>query len=284
MAMKIDKSKMVKNLVKKHKLVPHLERAIAEGDFPWEYKYEPKYGDTAWHPSGDCTPSVHELWLKAKGRLPEDGRPLPYKAFQVGHFWHAYLQHIVEKKLGFCDPTAVERKGFYWWGEVKPALVDPLSVYRFDPRVGYASMNYVPAFPEAEAENKRYGIPKPFEWVTGAGDIAPCDIPGHGEYVIDFKTMNGRDYALNEMPGWVAEKYEAQINVYMDFFDLDKGLIVAIQKDSPHEFKEFEFTRNQELIDAIYGKWKLVAACIGEDIEPPEDHEEPLPFTGPINA
>lgn len=246
MTVKLDRTKMTTTLGKKFKLVPHLERVIQEGDFEWEYKYEPKKGDDGWHPSGDCTPTPFELWNKAMG-YSEDTRSLPYKAFQVGHFWHAYLQHIVLEKLGFCGPDDIERRGTKVWG-------------------GSAELEWT----------------KPYHWATGSGDIAPCVIPSHGKYIVDFKTMNGRDYAQAGMPNWVANKYEAQINIYMDFFNVDKGLILCIQKDSPHDMKEFEFERNQALIDAIYEKWRLVSLCLDEGVAPPEDFDIELPFTGPI--
>jgi hypothetical protein len=45
--------------------------------------------------------------------------------------------------------------------------------------------------------------------------------------------------------------------------------------------KEFEFDRNQPLIDAIYSKWKLVGDCVEIGLEPPLDYEVPLPLVGP---
>ncbi len=61
-----DKSKAVINLVNHGKLTPHLERAIGEGEFPWEYKFEEKEDDDAWHPSGHCIPSTAELYKIAQ--------------------------------------------------------------------------------------------------------------------------------------------------------------------------------------------------------------------------
>jgi len=240
MAIKLDKTKMVRNLAANHKLVPHIEKELGKGDFVWQYDYQPKQGDDAWHPSGDCTPSLNELYWKAKDPQPQDFGSALYKTFQVGHFWHQYLQWIVEKKLHFAKPEDIERKGKKRWGEGA------------------------------------------FHWATGSGDIAPCTIPESGEYCVDFKTMNGFDFKRQGVPNWCADKYECQINIYMDFFDLEKGLIVDIQKDAPHDMKEFEFVRNQPLIDAIYHKWNIVSQCLDEGVEPPKEEVIELPVSGAV--
>ncbi len=109
--------------------------------------------------------------------------------------------------------------------------------------------------------------------------MAPCSIPTHDDYVVDFKTMGDHDYRQTGVPTWCANKYEAQINIYMDLFDLDKALIVAIQKGTPHDFKEFEYRRNDTLVDAIYKKWHIVSDALDAGIPPEEDIV--LPFTGP---
>jgi hypothetical protein len=70
------------------------------------------------------------------------------------------------------------------------------------------------------------------------------------------------------------------MNVYMDFFDYDRALIVAVNKDTPHDFKEFEFRRNQPLIDVIYDKWKFVAECLQDEDRP--DADDDLGFELPL--
>jgi hypothetical protein len=233
----------------KYKLVPHLERALAEFDDPWEYKYEPKKGDLGWHPSGDCMPPITSLYHSALDRLNET---VPASRFsnkngQVGHFWHQYLQHVLVHKVGFADDDAIERRGMKHWGG------SPIS------------SRWSEAFP-------------PFHYATGAADVAPCVIPRHGEYVVDFKTMASNQYRQLTVPEWAALKYECQINIYMDFFDLEKGLIVAVNKDSPHELKEFEYRRNDKLVEFIYNKWKIVSECITHE-EPPnglDDNEHDI--------
>jgi hypothetical protein len=228
----------------KYKLVPHLERALADFDEEWSYSYEPKKGDLGWHPSGDCLPPPTVLFESALDRLNNTVPPSRFsnKNGQVGHFWHQYLQHVLVHKLGFAETWAIERRGVKSWG-------DKLS-------------------------------PIPFHYSTGAADVAPCVIPKYGEYVVDFKTMASNQFRQLVVPEWAAHKYEAQINIYMDFFDLEKGLIVCVNKDSPHDLKEFEYRRNDALVGAIYDKWSFVSECLDHN-DPPiqlDDVQFTLPF------
>lgn len=249
MAIKLNTTKhsMARKLVTKTKLAVHIDRAIeSAGDFEWTYNHEAKKGDDAWHPSGDCTLTPRELFDKACGKEERDpiGAGLR-KTFQVGHFWHGYLQHVVVELLGYADWDAIERGGQRVWAE----------------------------------EN---GKPKPYNWCQGSADIAPVKIPGQGEFLVDFKTMGSFDFKKTSLPDWSAAKYEAQMNIYMDFFDLDQAIIVAINKDSPHELKEFIFDRNQPLIDTIYNKWHYVSECLDTGKIPDAAEEWELPIRGSL--
>lgn len=269
MATKLPKSKGFTKAFRKTKLAYVLDQQISkQGEFVWEYKYKPKLEDNAWHPSMHCTPTLAELYHYAKDAKdipvttnPDDGESVQIeprqleaglaKIFQVGHFWHQFLQEICVR-AELCEPEAIECKGGRVWGE-------------------------------AEAGTTEFE-PKPFHWVTGSGDIAPLEVPGHGPYLIDFKTMGSHTFRPNLPSEQTLEKWECQLNVYMDFFNLEKSMIIGINKDSPHDFKEYEFHHNQELIDALYYKWKLVAMCLDEETEPPEDEEVDLPIIGPVNV
>jgi hypothetical protein len=250
---KSEKYNFNKNLVKRHKLATHLDLYLATEVEDFQFAYEPKVDDHGFHPSGHCTPPPTALYELAHDDLAgllvkKEWGTAMLKTFMVGHFWHQLLQKAV-LDLGFAKPDAIERKGLKVWG--------------FDPDLE----------------------PTPYHYATGSGDIAPCSIPKHGDYVVDFKTMSSHQFKTNGIPDWAADKYEAQINIYMDFFDLERGLIVAVNKDSPHDFKEFEFERNQELIDRIYDKWEFVSACVDEGEAPSKLDDElfnDFPYTGPI--
>jgi hypothetical protein len=274
MALKLDKSNLVKNLAKNTKFAYHLDRAIGLGDFEWEYKYKPKTGDTGWHPSGHCTPSMFELYHHAIGNSPDPKAKAPdgtapiqknkregftaqtLKTFQVGHFWHGYLQHLTVEVLGFAGWEDIERKGVRGWGDSIISGVDH--------------------------DGKEVRHYQDWHYVAGSGDVAPLYIPTHGPYLVDFKTMGDFDFKKPGLPDWCADKYECQINIYMDFFDLDRALIIGVQKGTPHDFKEIEFHRNQPLVDALYEKWQIVSACIEDGTVPPEDEVIDLPLTGPV--
>jgi hypothetical protein len=233
-----DDTKFVKAF-QKTQLASHLDRAINDWDGEWAYDYSPKKDDDGWHPSGHCTPTIHELWQVATGQAIDSFSNMN-KTFQVGHFWHQYLQHIVLNVLEFCDEEAIERSGSRKWGD------------------------------------------GPFEYATGSGDIAPVTLPGGKELLVDFKTMASRAFAMPDPPKYAIDKWECQTNIYMDFFDLDEAIILCINKDSPHDFKEFRYLRNQPLIDAIYDKWEVVSQCVAAEIEPEPEIEVELPLKGAV--
>lgn len=268
---KLPKSKGYTKAFTKTKLGYLLDKELAKGEFIWEYKYSPKLEDNAWHPSSHCVPSLHELYIYAKHAKivappPKDGSagigknfnfraieaPLA-KIFQTGHFWHQYLQEVC-LRAGWCEKHQIERNGKQGWGEM-------WSIY--------------------PSHTPRY---LPYHWATGSADICPLDIPGHGEYLIDFKTMGSHQFRPNTPHELTMEKWECQLNVYMEFFDMEKAIILGINKDAPHDFKEFEFHRNQDLIDSLFAKWKLVAECLDEKVAPPEDEIWELPIKGAVNV
>lgn len=98
-------------------------------------------------------------------------------------------------------------------------------------------------------------------WARGFADIAKCDIPGKGSYLIDFKTMNSFSYQ-KPSPDLLA-KWELQVACYMAWDNrVESAIIIGIQKDTPHEFKEFVFHRNDDILNPIYEKWTSVAKAI----------------------
>lgn len=251
-----DKSKLVKNLAKGNVLVPYLDRAFNTFDGPFEFKYESKKTDDAWHPSGDCTPTVTELWHKAKGTGDEwviSGSLR--KTFMVGHYWHQLLQHLVVDVLEMAPLESVERSGSKGWGPLKLVMEqEVLPVQQWH---------------------------RPYHWVSGSADIAPLETKTW-KGLVDFKTMSSHQFKQNSLPEWCAGKYKCQMNIYMDLFDLDKALIVGVNKDSPHDFKEYEFARDQNLIDAIYAKWEFVSELLDQDAEPSEADD--IAFELPLGA
>ena len=242
-----------KDLSPKYKLAPQLDKAIKSFDEEWTFTYQTKEPDLYWHPSSHCTPLPSVLYDHAQDRLnDEDDEEFQQgmrKYSQVGHFWHQFLQHIMVR-YDMVVPNAIERTAAKVWEDDRTYRVEAPNV-----------------------------IGKPFHVCRGSADVAPWAFRGH-DYIVDFKTMASRSFQRPTLPEAFAAKYECQMNIYMDFFDYDRALILAINKDTPHDFKEFEFRRNQPLIDTIYEKWKFVAHCI-EDNERP-DADDDLGFDLPL--
>lgn len=251
MAVKFPKSSgydFRRDLVKRHKLVPMLEKFLSTEVEHFAFEYEPKQHDDAWHPSGACMTAPSELYYSVVDPGPAKvwGSAM-LKTFMVGHFWHALLQHAVVE-LGVADPKAIEVRGMHGWGEKEIVTRE-----RYDEHLTHIIA------PGVETWQPFW---KPFHWATGSGDVAPLVMPNGDEYVLDFKTMSSHQYKANSLPDWAAAKYEAQINVYMDWFNQERAIILCINKDTPHDMKEYEFVRNQPLIDAIYDKWEFVSECL----------------------
>jgi hypothetical protein len=67
---------------------------------------------------------------------------------------------------------------------------------------------------------------------------------------------------------WTLMKWRAQVSCYMDWFDADKAMILAVCKDSPHQMREYQIQKDGNLLTEIYDRWGYVAACLRENKEP----------------
>lgn len=254
-AKKFDKSKAQTGYTKTI-IINQLDEAFKRFDGPFAFEYESKKGDFGWHPSGDCLPSVSALWAKAYSALhPEEAtvkaKDLSHlnKTFMVGHYWHQIIQHIIVKE-GWAHASAIEGIGYRAWGENKEYrwVVDN-QVYYDDPSAH-----------------------KPFHYVRGQGDVAPLVMNGWTG-LVDIKTMNPADFKAGLAQSRFANKYLAQINIYMDLFDLDQAIILAVDKGSS-AFAEYTFVRDQNLIDQIYAKWERVSELLDKDEQPTTKDDE----------
>jgi hypothetical protein len=226
-------SKFLKALSKKELFVPHFERFIGQNDIivPAIDSYKEK--DDHFHPSGDCTPCERYLFAKFSGDLPRQIiDSVSKRNFMVGHFWHGWMQAIAVES-GMADPSTIEEK------------------YKYTAPEGWT--------------------------VVGSMDISRAYAPGHDEpYLIDFKTMNSRVFTSDPPPS-TYDKWVCQMNVYMDLlhrFNPDKNnpvktVVIGIQKDTPHGFREFIIDYDPQLVERIYDKWSRVWEALGND-SPPE--------------
>lgn len=242
MAIKLDSSRFTREFANKSKLIHLIDRAIGNSpEKEWVAEFAPKKGDDGFHPSGDCIPSVYELFHNIKFPEPSKHSVDLKKTFMLGHFWHQYYQHILVDVMEYCNRDQIEVHKTKSWG------------------------------PKGKLE--------PYHYVSGSAD-AIVDVPGHGLHVIDFKTMKGFDFKLSNLPDWAKYKYIAQLNVYMELNDVDQALIICINKDAPHNLKEYTIKRDQDLILSIFDKWEFVSHCLDKNIiiTPDMDDDFPLNF------
>lgn len=137
--------------------------------------------------------------------------------------------------------------GHFWHGLLQDILCD---------RLGFC---------EKDDIEKELRFQDPKWWARGFADIAKCDIPGKGSYLIDFKTMNTFSYQKpNEK---LLAKWQLQVACYMAWDNrVESAIIIGIQKDTPHEFKEFVFQRDDSILEPIYEKWTRVSEAMQKGI------------------
>lgn len=254
MPTKFSKASFPRGLERNQILVPHLE-SYDKWDQEWTFTYEPKGVDDAWHPSGDCLPSAEMLYISKRDAEHRAIPPSLQRTFLVGHFWHQAIQRVVVE-LGYAASEDIECTGEHHWCK--------------------------------HGWNKTFDcrgqcVPhEPYQWVRGQADILLTMPRWSG--LCDIKTMNTTDWHDSEKTGLLplrfADKYEAQINIYMSLFNQERAIILGVNKDNS-KFIEFSFERNQPLIDAIYAKWEHVGTCLLDGTEPTEEFK--LEFKGPIN-
>lgn len=120
-------------------------------------------------------------------------------------------------------------------------------------------------------ENIERSLLHDFGYFSGKGtaDLVDVYIPGHGTWLVDIKTM-GKDKFQNP-PEDMMRKYTAQVNIYGDWLGTEKMLILAVCKDSPHDFREFIIQRDESILVDVYDRWRYTAEHIAVSTPPPTD-------------
>lgn len=242
-------TRFAKHLSRKDILVPHLNNWFANGVFPNEIPatvHMNKEHDLAFHPSSALKCS-RELYATLAGELPHAKHTLDsQKNFMVGHMYHSLLQWILVEGLGFADWPEIEKEyDFGWDKEAKDYNGDLVT-----------------------EEDNPYRI-------RGFIDVARCVIPNVGTYLVDIKTVNARLYAQDSLPASTMEKYEAQVKLYLEFEELDEAIILAVEKDSPHRFKEFRIQRDSDFVDDTIARWESVVDAVAQGEVPDCTCSEP---------
>jgi hypothetical protein len=205
-------------------LSPHIDIFLADhNEFAPTIKVGGiKVDDGHFHPSGHCLMSEDELFDDRY--LQGEGAPgltaATKKTFDCGHMWHGYIQAALVE-MGFVKTENVEHK-----------FVRDLPVY---------------------------DLPLPLSTrISGTVDLLDVKIPGRGKWLVDIKTASVATFNRIEQTD-LFEKYRAQVNVYGDQMGSNQMLILVIQKDSPHLFREIQIQRDESLLEGIYQRWINVA-------------------------
>ena len=249
---------------KRNKLTPHLDAWFERATFPDSIPFNihlNKESDSAFHPSSDAMACLAHMYYLRTGDLDrEEFSGTTHKIFHVGHIYHAWIQHILAQELGFSSWEDIETE--YRLGSDGESLSIDVD-WRTDSEIARLVSNGG-------------------WWARGFTDVAHCHIPKHGDYLIDIKTVNSYYFKLDRLPEHVMAKYEVQCQLYMDWHKQENALLLCVQKDSPHAFKEFEFKRDPSIAAAVYERWDVLAEALVSGMPP--DCDCPNPKSCPAYA
>jgi hypothetical protein len=108
----------------------------------------------------------------------------------------------------------------------------------------------------------------------GTADLVDVEIPGYGSWLVDIKTMNKEEFVKGANT-YTLQKWTAQVNCYMDWLDTEKAFILAVCKDSPHAFREYQIQRDQNLLDSIYERWVYTQNMLDANVLPEKGFDIP---------
>ena len=221
-------SSFAKHFQKNEILVPHLNNWFANAKFddeiPFAISIHPNKEKDDAFHPSSATKCSRALFAQFRKDLPEE-KP-PADAQKIFMFGH-FSHAIIQKivvELGFCDDADIEKE----------------YDFHFETELG-----------------------NPYR-VRGFLDIARCTIPNRGTYLVDIKTMNARIYAQQTLPEATMEKYEAQVKLYLEFENLDEAIILAVEKDTPHRFREIIVKRDTDFVDGTIERWEDVVDALAQ--------------------
>lgn len=130
----------------------------------------------------------------------------------------------------------------------------------------------VEGVPEVEG---RWVEKNPYEWeyinrrhmVRGRMD----GILKHPQGLIgfEFKSQNSRAFRFQEA---AKDEWRYQLNLGMDAFGLDRGVVLVMEMGYPFDFKEFPIRRSTELLTDVYNKFDYVRECVANNTPPRCEH------------
>lgn len=112
-----------------------------------------------------------------------------------------------------------------------------------------------------------------------------AQIPKHGEFIVDLKTVNDTEYDTGIRPETL-KKWTAQVSMYMHWTDIRRAFILAVRKGGTtttnkkpmHDLKEIAIPYDQAIVDKIYSRWSLVWKCVQRGIPPTPDEISEVSF------
>lgn len=213
-----------KNLRRDEILVPHLNTWFQNGVFPDEIPFSV-------HMNKEKDDAFHpssalkcsqEIFALRRGDLPDE----MIASDSQKNFMVGHMYH------GLLQWIIVEGLGFAEWDDIEKEFD-----FKFDTPAG-----------------------NPYR-VRGFLDVAQCTVPNRGEYLVDVKTMNSRIYSTG-LPDSMYAKYSAQVKLYLEFVDLDDAIILCVEKDTPHRFKEILIKRDTAFVEETVVRWESVVDAL----------------------
>lgn len=233
--MAFDSKKLLKTLTAGHGtiLVPHINAYQARANFPAVWNIEirnQKPEDGHFHPSSDAFAPPLDLWKAKKGLLLRS--PITPALRRTFDCGHMWHGYLQEMliEMGLVERGNVER--------------------------------YI-----AKTRADQHG--RPFT-CAGTADLVDVDVPGHGKWLVDIKTMNHTEFGQGASDKTLL-KWKAQVSCYMDWLGAERAFVLAICKDSPHDMREYQIQKDDTLLGEIYDRWGYVAQCLRADVEPDEN-------------
>ena len=229
---------LMKRLASREILVPHIEQSMLAESWPQSYTVEV---DTSPY-YGQMTPEGERLEIgSGDGRFHPSSHSLACQRDLYIAF-HPQLQHL--------RPSMRKDLSFYMTVNFGTAIHSLLQTQL------EMSGLLVPGTVEWEYDCKKHNVRGRIDGVI--------ETPTAGPTVLDIKTINSRgfSYLQSHAP---KESWDAQVNLGMDHYGVDRGLILAVEAGYPWGLKEVTIKKNPELLDSIYGKWEKVTEAIKRD-------------------
>lgn len=232
---------LLKRMGSRDILIPHIEQSMLAENWPQSYTVEV---DTSPY-YGKMTPEGEFLEIgSGDGRYHPSSHALACQRDLYVAF-HPRLQHL--------RPSMRKDLTFYMTVNFGTAIHGLLQTQM------EMSGLLVPGTVEWEYDCKEHNVRGRID-----GVIKP---PNAGEVVLDIKTINSRGFGQlkSHEP---RESWEAQVNLGMEHYGVDEGLILAVEAGYPWGLKEVPIKRRSYITERIYERWNSVTEAIQHDLPP----------------